>query len=186
MESATVQTSSVLSEWREQVRAAQATRDNLIKQVETRTFQKAEAERLANGLEASRAEVITNIGRGSASEADLAKVKRELGKARDGLRDSTEILTSTEASLKEAELHLAQAVKSLKTEEDRAWRQASVLLIEKHRAEIQERYDEIYCSICLYQPGTLYLPLINALGLKVPQGEGFVRIKDRLAEQFNL
>ncbi len=186
MESLTLQKSSVFEECREQARAAQATRDNLIKQVETRTFQKAEAERLVNGLEASRAEVIANIGKGTASDSDLAKVKRDLGKARDGLRDSTEILTSTEASLKEAELHLAGAVKSLKTEETRAWLQASASLIEKHRAQIQAAYDEIFVAINSAQPMTLYFSVLNALGLKAPKEAEYMRIRGRLAQEFDL
>lgn len=186
MESATVQTSSILSECRERVRAAQATRDNQVKRIETLVLQKAEGEQLVNRLEASRAEIITGIGKGTSGDADLVKLKKELNRAKDALQDSTEILMATEASLKQAERDLESVVSVMKAQELKAWRQASASLTEMHREDLQRILNRIYVATNGHEPGVIFWSLLNTCGLRVPTEGEYIRIRQELMEEFSI
>lgn len=175
-----------LREAQELVRTLTTAADDLTSRCQTLEANRAaQAERVTE-LEARRMEIVEAIARGAGSDSDLAKLRRELGTAKDKLVDAEEVCSITASRLSGVARDLQNAIAARKTKEVRAWRQASNDLIETHRAEIQARYDEIYVATCCYQSGTIYSSMLPALGLKSPQEADFVRIRGRLAEQFNL
>lgn len=133
-----------LAEHRDKVEAFGLSQKNLESRVQALEGQKVTLETQVRNLESRRTEIINGIARGTASDADLAKVRKELSKTQDSLTDAIEILGATQFALGAAEKDLQKAQADLKAEEKRVWRGIGKSLVERHKNEIEATLNKLY------------------------------------------
>ncbi len=178
-----------LTDVREQLTQAESKRDGCQKRLNNLHAQQEGVQKTIDSLERQRTELVGAIAIGVGKDADLVKLRKSLSAARDELADTADLLKATERALSQAAQEVEAARATLRAAEKKAWRAVQAVLIERHKAAVQEIANELFVTGLQCQPGLGELhfwSVLNALELKKPNPEEVQQIKTELKEEFHL